>query len=169
VQNGTPIPPEPVVTGAAAQGKVVFMRECSFCHSGPALNQQIVPALFLGDIMVSKPLPPFADPTKFPASPPLPVRMWEVTLPDGSKLVRPSTDPGKVLITGNPQDFNGFEISQLRGLSKTGPYFHDNSAKTLQDVVRQYQGLFTALRTQGVPAFINDDEIEPLAAYLSTL
>jgi cytochrome c peroxidase len=170
VENGMPIPPEPPLSGAAVQGKVVFERECSFCHSGPALNQQLIPDLFLGDILVSKPVPPFADPTTFLPSPPLPVRMWAVTLPDGSEMVRPSTDPGRVLITGNPQDFNGFEISQLRGVSKIAPYFHDNSAKTLQDVGKHYQALFVALRAGGIPVgFINDDEIEPLAAYLSTL
>jgi cytochrome c peroxidase len=56
-------------------------------------------------------------------------------------------------------------------LSLTAPYFHDNSARTLQDVARQYQGLFVALRAAGVPGigFINDDEIEPLVAYLKTL
>jgi hypothetical protein len=98
--------------------------------------------------------------------------MWAVTLPDGSEVVRPSTDPGRVLITGNPSEFNTFDISTLRGLSKTAPYFHDNSAKTFEDVGRHYQAFFAALSTLGLPgftAFLNDDEIEPLAAYMSTL
>jgi hypothetical protein len=103
VQDGAPVPPEPEVTGTAVQGKVVFQRECAFCHSGPALDTQQVPGLFLGDILVSKPLPPFADPAKFPVSPALPIRTWAVTLPDGSEVVRPSTDPGKVLISGDPR------------------------------------------------------------------
>jgi cytochrome c peroxidase len=175
VQEGKPIPPEPAVTGAAAQGKVVFDRECAFCHSGPAFNQSLIPGFFPGnvtDIFVSKPLPVFADPAKFPESPPLPVRLWAVTPPDGKEIVRPSTDPGKMLITGNPADFNAFEFNQLRGISKTAPYFHDNSSKTLEDVGRHYQGFFAALSTLGLPgftAFIDDDEIEPLAAYLGTL
>lgn len=171
VREGTPLPSEPEVSGPAIQGKAIFQRECAFCHSGPTLNRQQVPGLFLGNILISKPLSPFADPSRFPPSPPLPVRMWAVTLPDGSEVVRPSTDPGKLLITGDPRDFNQFEISQLRGLARTAPYFHDNSAKTLQDVARQYQGVFAALRAGGNLAIgsIADDEIEPLVAYLSTL
>lgn len=171
VRHGAPLPPEPAVTGLAAQGKVVFVRECAFCHSGPAFNEQQVPGAFLGDIFVSKPLPPFADPTLFPESPALPVRLWAVTLPDGSEVVRPSTDPGRVLITGDVRDFNGFEIAQLRGLAKTAPYFHDNTARNLHEVVRQYQGTFAALRSIGVAGVgtIADDEVEPLVAYLGTL
>jgi cytochrome c peroxidase len=154
---------------------VIFDRECTFCHSGPAFNQTIIPGFFTGnvtDIFVSKPPPPFADPAKFPASPPLPVRLWEVTSPDGVVTVRPSTDPGKMLITGDLADFNGFEFSQLRGVSKIAPYFHDNSAKTLDDVARHYQAFFFALSSLGRPGlapFLNDDELEPLVAYLETL
>lgn len=79
--------------------------------------------------------------------------------------------PGRVLITGDPNDFNGFEVAPLRGLSKTAPSFHDNTAKTLHEVVRQYQGTFAALGGIGVPGVgsIADDEIEPLVAYLGTL
>jgi len=162
------------VTGAAVQGKTVFARECAFCHSGPAFSQTLIPGFFPGnvtDIFISRPLPPFADPTKFGESP-LPFRLWEVTLPDGTVTVRPSSDPGKMLITGDLADFNAFEPSQLRGISKTAPYFHDNSAKTLQDVCRHYQGFFvalTSLNRPGLTPFLSDDEIEPLVAYLNTL
>ena len=170
VRTGKPVPPEPAVTGAAAAGKVVFDRECSFCHSGPALNKQKIPGLFLGDVLVSRPLPPFADPGQFDVAPALPVRTWAITLPDGSEVVRPSTDPGKALITGDPKDFNNFEISQLRGLARIAPYFHDNSAKTLRDVATHYQAVFAALRAAGlVTAFLDDDELDPLVAYLETL
>jgi cytochrome c peroxidase len=174
VQEGKPIPPEPSVTGDAVRGKVVFDRECTFCHNGPAFSQSLIPGFFPGnvtDIFVSRPVPPFANPAKFPTSP-LPVRVWEITLPDGTKAFRPSTDPGKMLISGDLADLNAFEFSQLRGISKTAPYFHDNSAKTLQDVGRHYQEFFFALSSLGNPGltpFLNDDEIEPLAAYLNTL
>jgi cytochrome c peroxidase len=37
---------------------------------------------------------------------------------------------------------NAFKISPLRGIRKTAPYFHDNSAKTLEDVARHYANFF---------------------------
>lgn len=49
-----------------------------------------------------------------------------------------TTDPGRAVITGNPYDFEAFDIPTLRGIAKTAPYFHDNSAKTLEDAVNVY-------------------------------
>lgn len=49
-----------------------------------------------------------------------------------------STDPGRALITGSPYDFEGFDIPTLRGIGKTAPYFHNNIAETLEDVVELY-------------------------------
>lgn len=49
-----------------------------------------------------------------------------------------STDPGRAAITGSPLDFEAFDVPQLRGIAKTAPYFHDNSAATLKDAVDTY-------------------------------
>jgi cytochrome c peroxidase len=49
-----------------------------------------------------------------------------------------STDPGRAAITGDPLDFEAFDVPQLRGIAHTGPYFHDNAAATLRDVVDVY-------------------------------
>jgi cytochrome c peroxidase len=49
-----------------------------------------------------------------------------------------STDPGRAAITGDPADFEAFDVPQLRGIANTAPYFHDNSAETLRDVVDLY-------------------------------
>ena len=49
-----------------------------------------------------------------------------------------STDPGRAAITGEPVDFEAFDVPQLRGIANTGPYFHDNSAETLRDAVDLY-------------------------------
>jgi hypothetical protein len=49
-----------------------------------------------------------------------------------------STDPGRALVTGNPSDFETFDVPQLRGIAQTAPYFHDNSHATLADVVDTY-------------------------------
>jgi cytochrome c peroxidase len=63
----------------------------------------------------------------------------------GAPLVGPNflpqaftTDPGRAAITGDPLDFEAFDVPQLRGIAGTAPYFHDNSAATLLDVVDIY-------------------------------
>jgi cytochrome c peroxidase len=49
-----------------------------------------------------------------------------------------STDPGRAAITGDPLDFEAFDVPQLRGIARTAPYMHDNSFATLKDVVDSY-------------------------------
>jgi cytochrome c peroxidase len=49
-----------------------------------------------------------------------------------------STDPGRAAITGNPADFEAFDVPALRGIANTAPYFHDNSAETLKDAIDLY-------------------------------
>ncbi|WP_224244540.1 cytochrome c peroxidase [Hyalangium gracile] len=49
-----------------------------------------------------------------------------------------STDPGRALITGDPLDFEAFDVPPLRGVARTAPYFHDNSFATLPEVVDAY-------------------------------
>jgi cytochrome c peroxidase len=49
-----------------------------------------------------------------------------------------STDPGRAAITGDPADFEAFDMPQLRGIAATAPYYHDNSQGTLEDVVDAY-------------------------------
>jgi cytochrome c peroxidase len=49
-----------------------------------------------------------------------------------------STDPGRAAITGDPLDFEAFDVPQLRGVAHTAPYFHDNNSGTLREVVDLY-------------------------------
>ncbi|HEX2733161.1 MAG TPA: hypothetical protein VHM70_16235 [Polyangiaceae bacterium] len=49
-----------------------------------------------------------------------------------------STDPGRAGITGDPHDFEAFDVPELRGIANTAPYFHDNSAATLRDAIDLY-------------------------------
>ena len=68
-----------------------------------------------------------------------------------------SPDPGRALVTGRADDFvgspeipfpgafdhlNAFKISPLRGIRHTAPYFHDNSAKTLEAMAEHYRQFF---------------------------
>jgi cytochrome c peroxidase len=60
-----------------------------------------------------------------------------ITGPNGGFQVY-SVDPGRAIITGNPLDFESFDVPSLRGISKTSPYFHNNLVRTLEEVVQVY-------------------------------
>jgi hypothetical protein len=46
------------------------------------------------------------------------------------------------LLTGNATDFGVFDIPQLRGISRTAPYFHNNCAATLEEMLDFYDAFF---------------------------
>jgi cytochrome c peroxidase len=84
----------------------------------------------------------------------------------GSPIVGPSlanqwfsTDPGRAIVTGDPLDFEAFDVPQLRGVAGTAPYFHDNSAETLEDVVDSYSRFILPFPALGLPP-IHPPELE---------
>jgi cytochrome c peroxidase len=123
---------------------------CAACHSGPLLNQtnQFLPV----------PVPPG---TRFQTvlvselnalgNPPITFVFHNQAHGDANGDIQvTSPDPGRALITGIADDgvdgtfdsLNAFKISPLRGIKNTAPYFHDNSAKTLEAVVAHYATFF---------------------------
>jgi len=63
-----------------------------------------------------------------------------------------TTDPGRALISGNPAEFEAFDVPQLRGIASTAPYFHDNSMATLEDMVEVYsRAILPAIPALGLP------------------
>jgi cytochrome c peroxidase len=44
-------------------------------------------------------------------------------------------DPGRGKITNKPEDTGAFKTPTLRDIAKSAPYFHDGSAKTLEEAV----------------------------------
>lgn len=116
---------------------------CAGCHSGPMLDRT---NRFL-------PLPiPVGSRFQTAGVSELntlgnPVREFIFTLPDGTTTAVSSPDPGRALITGElsagtGDQLNAFKISSLRGASQTAPYFHDNSAKSLEEVAKHYARFF---------------------------
>jgi cytochrome c peroxidase len=102
-----------------------------------------------------------------PALPPEPVDS------DGNPISGPnfapqlfSTDPGRAVITGNPYDFEAFDIPTLRGIGKTAPYWHNNISATLLDVVELYSdhllsAKFPTLTQPGEKEKDDDGDIGP--------
>jgi cytochrome c peroxidase len=138
---------------------------CAGCHSGPMLNEtnEFVPA------------PPFRRGGRFQSvavsefnAAGNPVIGFQFRNPDGSVTLVASPDPGRALITGNAQDAesrNAFKIPSLWGVSRTAPYFHDNSAKTLHDVARHYARFFAAVS----PIVLTQQDQDDMVAYMHLL
>jgi cytochrome c peroxidase len=160
VEDGTlPLPdPDPPLSGLELEGKAVFTRACAHCHGGPGQSTTEAPIGRFHDIATQCPRP--VDPIT-PARfnfVPCPDRLarnartYEITLPNGTKIRRTSSDPGRALLTGfvgGPaplDDWNKFDVPGLRGISKTAPYFHNNSAATLEEVVDHYIEFFRRVK-----------------------
>jgi hypothetical protein len=112
---------------------------CASCHSGPMLNETNAfffrgPFLRFQSVRVSE----------FNAAE-NPVVDFIFANPDGTETLIQSPDPGRALITGNVDDANAFKIPSLHGIRNTAPYFHDNSAGGLRDVLRHYRDFFEEL------------------------
>jgi cytochrome c peroxidase len=79
----------------------------------------------------------------------------------------PSAPPG---VPTPPRSFfaNLFKIPTLWGVKDTSPYFHDNSAKTLEDVAEHYAFFFlTSPSTRGF-IFTEQDQAD-IVAFLKLL
>jgi cytochrome c peroxidase len=55
---------------------------------------------------------------------------------------RQTTDVGRALTTGAWADIGKFKVPTLRGLAARAPYFHDGSARSLEDVLDFYEQRF---------------------------
>ena len=81
--------------------------------------------------------------------------------------------PPKELCILHPGFFaNMFKTPQLWGVRHTAPYFHDNSAKTLEEVLEQYVFMFTS--NQGFPLtdsniLLTAQDIKDIIAFLKLL
>jgi cytochrome c peroxidase len=84
-------------------------------------------------------------------------RTYEITLPTGTTVRRTSSDPGRALLTGfvggppPADDWNKLDVPGLRGIGQTAPYFHNNSADTLEEVVDHYIEFFKLVRANAPP------------------
>ena len=73
--------------------------------------------------------------------------------------------------TGRYEDLHKFKVPQLRDIKELGPYFHDNSAATLEDVVDYFNSSDYNESTDGRmhPIHMSSDEKQALLAFLRIL
>jgi hypothetical protein len=200
IRTGAAVLPDadPPLNALQQQGKVTFTRACGQCHGGAGQSTSQAPAVRYHDISSQCPRPvDSVTPARFlfkpcPARLARNARTYEITLStDGSVVRRTSSDPGRALLTGfvgglaGRDDWNKFDVPGLHGISRTAPYFHNNSADTLEDVVAHYAEFFKrvlinapagsplppVISTDGVHAdrAFTPEEVAPLLAYLRAL
>jgi cytochrome c peroxidase len=194
----SPLPDaDPPLSAVEQHGKAVFERACAHCHGGPGQSTTQLPIVArYHDIASQCPRPvDTATPARFTfdACPPRlarNARTYEITMANGAKVRRTSSDPGRALLTGfvgGPpplDDWNKFDVPGLRGIGRTAPYFHNNSAATLEAVVDHYIAFFKRIQANAAPGVVSpvastdgvsfdrvpaDDERAALLAYLRKL
>ena len=89
---------------------------------------------------------------------------------------RPDTarDSATGYLALQPRNFGEFKVPSLRNVAQTGPYMHDGSLASLEDVVRHYSDLdLERLHSDGEkilrPLDLSEQEIADLVAFLETL
>jgi cytochrome c peroxidase len=183
--SGGPAPVLPPGRTASEQrGRLMFVETeftpgstkgiCALCHAGPMLNH--------------------TSPFNFGAPPGariantgvsernllnLPVYTFLIDNGAGDVRAVTSSDPGIPLTSPRPPGvpppsvrhpafFAGFfKIPSLWGVKKTAPYFHDNSAKTLEEVAAFYTNLFA--NGPDFPVQLTAQDEADMVAYLKLL
>ena len=147
------------------------------------------------------------DPPRFSFTPCSPsqmenVRTYEITnsgvapsgTPCGGAAPQPpcvtqvtTSDPGRLLLTGYPLaggqgDIQAMDTPSLHGINRTAPYFVNNTAATLEEVVEHYKQFYKRVQVQNPAAALlttqpgvtppvidrpfTDEEVPALLAYL---
>jgi cytochrome c peroxidase len=161
-----PLPdPDPSLDALEQAGKVVFTRSCAQCHGGPRTSTPQAPVIRYHPIATQCPRPvDTVTPPRWAFAPCPPrlarnARTYEITLANNTKIRRTTSDPGRALLTGfvtglATDDWEKFDSNGLRGIRTTAPYFHNNSAATLEEVVDHYAEFFKRVRANAPPGVV---------------
>ncbi len=187
---GSPLPdPDPELDEWEQQGKAVFTRACATCHGGPLHPSTstpdagiVRPIVRYHNIQTACPRPATDGFSPCPPRLERNARTYRITLGNGTFQTVTTSDPGRLLLTGQPADLGVMDSTQLRGIGRTAPYFHNNSAATLDEVLDHYDAFFRRvarlLPSPNLPpilssnglvidrGFVTADERPALVAYL---
>jgi len=182
--SGGPAPVlPPGKTASEQRGRLMFVETestpgstkgiCAQCHAGPMLNQTspfntgAPPGARIANIGVSERnllnLPVYTFLIDNGAGDVRAVTMSDLGIPLTSPRP-PGVPPPSVR---HPAFFAGFfKIPSLWGVRKTAPYFHDNSAKTLEEVAAFYTNMFA---NGADPVQLTAQDEADMVAYLKLL
>jgi cytochrome c peroxidase len=125
---------------------------CTSCHDTPNAGNHSVPAPLRIGTADPEPVGGRLDVSGLP--------VYTLRNKATGATVR-TTDPGRALITGKWKDVSRFKGPILRGLASRAPYFHNGSARRLEDAVQFYDVRFNIGLT--------DAEKSDLVAFLRAL
>lgn len=193
IRSGSSFPdPDPELNQLEQDGKRVFNRACAQCHGGalhPSTSTAdatlVRPIVRYHGIATACPRPTtdgfLACPERLNRN----ARTYQITLANGTIQTVTTSDPGRLLLTGQPADLNVMDVTQLRGIGRTAPYFQNNSAATLEEVLDHYDAFFRRVARLNPPpnlppilsssglvvdrGFVTADERPALLAYLRKL
>jgi cytochrome c peroxidase len=74
----------------------------------------------------------------------------------------PTKDMGRFEVTKLEADKKMFKVPSLRNVTKTGPYYHDGSVKTLEEAISQ-------MGEYQLGKKLSKDEVESIALFLGSL
>ena len=152
--------PDPELNELEQRGKLVFNRACAQCHGGTLHPSTSTSDVTLPGIRPLARYHPIQTPCPRPATDgfaPCPQRLsrnartYRITRADGTFQFVTTSDPGRMLLTGQPDDIGVLDVTNLRGISKTAPYFHNNSAATLEEVLDHYDAFFRFVARRNPP------------------
>ncbi|WP_437521966.1 hypothetical protein WME79_30295 [Sorangium sp. So ce726] len=175
---------------------------CGQCHSGPMLNTSSEQFPFGAFTRITGVLTGFSGEvlgTSEVRPTPNPMHRYAMACPsDGSGLLcsnpdlffpliavyQPrlengvlsmlAADPGSALVLGTLDVLGDGKTTSLWGINETAPYFHDNSAPTLEDVIHHYKLAFEAAPILAAPILggrstLTAQEEADMVAYLKLL
>jgi cytochrome c peroxidase len=90
----------------------------------------------------------------------------------GIGMEKPKPDLGRFMVSGREEDKGAFKTPTLREVEHHGPYMHDGSLKTLEDVIEHYNkgGIKNEHLDQRMkPLKLTDQEKSDLVAFLKSL
>ncbi len=184
--------PDPRLNELEQEGKTVFTRACAQCHGGTLHPSTTTPETAVGraivryhNIQTACPHPATDGFAPCPSRLARNARTYQITLANGSIQTFTTSDPGRLLLTGQLADLGMMDNTNVRGIANTAPYFHNNSAATLDEVLDHYTAFFARaarlnpppnlppiLSTDGLVVdrgFIAEEERAALLAYLRKL
>lgn len=152
----------PVQTASHRRGRDIFKDQCMSCHNTPNVfgNIEHVPGNplnfpprighsfdvgvsqrnrhnldFRAFVCTTQPVQGVGCPTKVLKTVVLPLAKMDGSTVSHAVVI----DPGTASATGRYEDLFRFKVPQLRRVKDLGPYFHDNSASTLEEVLDHFE------------------------------
>lgn len=148
------------LNAAELRGLALFYGKggCARCHSGPLLSDQQ-----FHNLGVEETPELLKDPQR---------RATRHFFQRQLRLERMDRDPGRFAISRNPAELGAFRTPPLRQVAQTGPYLHNGSLATLEEVIAFYNrggGAATGKSPLLAPLDLTAAEQADLLAFLHSL